>query len=111
MRRTIWLAMLVLAGCHARAATVDEAMGLYSLNKVGAAEEALHRIAGDAKAPATERAAAHRELGRIAWHIDGDAPRGLKEIEAAFAAGGDRCETAVQDARILQESKNGAELL
>jgi hypothetical protein len=111
MRLAICLAILLLPGCHARAATVDEAMGLYSLNKVPAAEEALRRISTDSKAPATERAAAHRELGRIAWLIDGDAPRALREIDAAFAAGGDRCETALQDARILQEARKGAELL
>jgi hypothetical protein len=111
MRLAIWFSVLLLSACHARASTVDEAIGLYGRNKVDAAEEALHRIAADPKTGAPERAAAHRELGRIAWLIDGDARRGLDEVAAAFAAGGDRCETATLDARILQESKRGAELL
>ena len=67
MRRAIWLSVLLLTGCSARASNVDEAIGLYGRNKVAAAEEALHRIAADPKQSQAEKAAAHRELGRIAW--------------------------------------------
>src|SRR4051812_18870435 len=107
MRFAIWFSFLLLAGCSAHASSVDEAIELYSKNKVGAAEEALRRIAADPKQNAEEKAAAHRQLGRIAWLIDGDAGRALSEIKAAFAAGGDRCETAGLEARILQEAKQG----
>ena len=112
MRLATCLAALLLASCSARAAeTIDGAMQAYSHNRIAEAEGIFRKIAADPAASARDKAQAHRQLGRIAWLIDGDAGRALAEVKAAFAAADDRCASGQLQARILQEAGRGRELL
>src|SRR5687767_11843757 len=108
MRSALCLAALLLAGCGARAPeTIDGAMQAYSRNRVAEAESIFRKIAADPNAAARDRAQAHRQLGRIAWLIDGDPRRALARVRQAFEAGEDRCSTGRLEARILQEARLG----
>jgi hypothetical protein len=112
MRFILSVAALLLAGCGGSAPeTVDGAMQAYSQNRVAEAEAVFRKIAADPKASARDRAQARRQLGRIAWLIDGKASQALAEVEAAFAAGDDRCSSGRLKARILHEAKLGEALL
>jgi hypothetical protein len=110
MRFALGLALLLLAACSDPVPeTVEGAMQAYSQNRVGEAEAVFRKIAADPASSALDRARAHRQLGRIAWLIDGDARRALGEIAAAAAAA-ERCAAARLEARILHEAGK-AELL
>lgn len=112
MRSALFAAACLVAGCGgATARTVDGAMQAYGQNRVAEAERIFRDIVADPQAGAGDKARAHRELGRIAWHIDGDAGRALAEVNAAFAAGEDRCASGRLKARILHEAARGEELL
>jgi hypothetical protein len=112
MRPALWLAALLLAGCTARAPeTIDGAGQAYSQNRVAEAETIYRKIAADPASSARDKSTAHRQLGRIAWLIDGDSRRALAEVETAFAASEDRCASGRLKARILQEGKQGEALL
>lgn len=112
MRSALCLAALLLAGCGARAPeTIDGAMQAYSLNRVAEAESIFRKIAADPNAAARDRAQAHRQLGRIAWLIDGDSNRALAQVKQAFDAGDDRCATGRLEARIRHEARLGETLL
>jgi hypothetical protein len=112
MRFALCLALLLLAACaDPIPETIDGAAQAYSQNRVAEAEAIYRKIAADPGASAGDKAAAHRQLGRIAWLIDGDSRRALAEVEAAFTASDDRCATGRLKARILQEAKQGEALL
>ncbi|HEX8467002.1 MAG TPA: hypothetical protein VF620_04270 [Allosphingosinicella sp.] len=86
-------------------------MQAYSQNEVAEAEAAYRKIAASPGASAADKSEAHRQLGRIAWLVDGDSGRALAEVKAAFAAGDDRCSSGQLRARILQEDGRGEALL
>jgi hypothetical protein len=111
MRISLYLAALLLAGCDARVPeTVDGAMQAYSDNRVAEAESVFRKIAADPRSSAEDRARARRQLGRIAWLIDGDSGRALRELGSAAAGGTERCPAARLEARVLHEARR-AELL
>jgi hypothetical protein len=112
MRISLCLAALLLAACDGPVPeTIDGAMQAYGQNRVAEAEAVFRKIAADPRGSARDKARAHRQLGRIAWLIDGDSRRALTEVEAAFAASDDRCASGQLKARILQEGKQGEALL
>ncbi|HEX8238387.1 MAG TPA: hypothetical protein VF574_01470 [Allosphingosinicella sp.] len=113
MRFALGLAALLLLGCGSESVpeTIDGATQAYSQNRVAQAETIFRKIAAQPGSEARDRAQARRQLGRIAWLIDGDADRALKEIDSAFAAGDDRCASGRLKARILQEANRGEALL
>jgi hypothetical protein len=103
---------LLVAGCDSPAAeTIDGAMQAYGKNRVADAEAVYRKIAGEPAASAADRSEAHRQLGRIAWLVDGDSARALMEAKSAFADGGDRCASGRLTARILHEAGRGEILL
>jgi hypothetical protein len=104
-------ALSVLACGSGRIETTGEAQAAYSQNRVGEAEAAFARIAADPAASAADRAQAYRGNARIAWLIDGDAARSLRDLAAADRAGHDRCSTAQLRARVLDESGSDEGLL
>ncbi|MBV8687343.1 MAG: hypothetical protein JOZ90_12850 [Alphaproteobacteria bacterium] len=106
-----FLAALLLGGCGARTRSMDEALAAYQHIRVGEAEDILRAVAADRRAQARDRAEAHRQLGRIAWLVDGDADRALAEAARAYAAGDERCATARMEARVLGEAGRGEALL
>jgi len=111
MRSALCLALLLLAACSDPIPeTIDGAMQAYSHNRVAEAEAIYRRIAADPAASARDKAAAHRQLGRIAWLIDGDAERALDEVRTA-AGGTETCAAAQLEARILQEAQKADLLL
>ena len=104
MTATLALGLPAVASA-ASAATLDEADSLYSRNQVAASAEQYRALAADPKVDSDTRSIAERELGRIAWLIDGDAPAALKHLAAARTLGGPKaCGAADTLARVLQES-------
>src|SRR5205085_7866481 len=73
------LVELSLAGAT-HAATVSEGRASYDDNRVAEAEKIYAGVTADRAAGAAERAAAERELARIAWLIDGDSKRALTHL-------------------------------
>ena len=111
MRFVLCLAALLLAACSDPIPeTVDGAMQAYGQNRVAEAEAIFRKIASDPAASATDRARAHRQLGRIAWLIDGNSEKALRETRAAAGAS-ERCAAARLEARILQEAQKADLLL
>jgi len=105
MRLVLALALLLVGGCNAAVPeTIDGAMQAYGQNRVAEAEAVFRRIAADPRTSAQDKARAHRQLGRIAWLIDGDSGRALREIRAAAAETSERCSAARLEARVLQEA-------
>lgn len=111
MRMSVCVGALLLVGCDAEASTYDEAAIAYSQNRVGEAEAALRKVAADPASSAEDKARAWRELGRIAWRIDGSAAAALEHLAKAEATGEDACPNARLRARILQESGLSAQLV
>lgn len=106
------LAFTLPAVASASAASLDDAQSLYSRNQVAAAVKEYQAVATDPKADSNTRSIAERELGRIAWLIDGDAPTALKHIAAARTIGGPKaCGAADMLARVLHESRRNDEAL
>jgi hypothetical protein len=97
------LVELSLAGV-AQAATVSEGRAAYDDNKVADAERIYAAVIADGAAGAAERAAAQRELARIAWLVDGDANSALGHLTAARALGDKPCATAEYTARVMREA-------
>ena len=83
------LVELSLAGVT-QAATVSQGRAAYDDNKVAEAEKIYAAVAADAGASAAERAAAQRELARIAWLIDGNDKAALDHLLAAKMLGDNR---------------------
>jgi hypothetical protein len=111
MRNALYLAALVLMSCDARVPeTIDGAMQAYSRNRVAEAEGIFRKIAANPRSSAQDRARAHRQLGRIAWLIDGDSGRALREIRVA-AGTAERCAAARLEARVLEEAQKADLLL
>jgi hypothetical protein len=88
----------------ASAVTVSDGRAEYDLNRVAKAQSVYSAIVADPAAPPFEKAGAERELARIAWLIDGDAPRALKTVDAALQLADKPCDSAELKARVLRES-------
>ncbi len=112
MRFSLCLAALLLAACSDPVPeTIDGAMQAYGQNRVAEAERILRKIAADPGSSALDKARAHRQLGRIAWLVDGDSGRALREIRAAGAGATERCAAAGLEARVLHEAQKADLLL
>lgn len=94
---------LMLAGCGAKAATVGEAEAAYQQNRIAEAERAFAAVADDPTTTPGDRAEALREIARISWLIDGNAPKALRALDRAGSEG-DACATARMRGRILAEA-------
>ncbi|HEX8449058.1 MAG TPA: hypothetical protein VF652_05660, partial [Allosphingosinicella sp.] len=106
MRLVHILGLALLAGCSDPVPeTIDGAVQAVGRNRVAEAEKVLRKIAAASGTPAEDRARAHRQLGRIAWLVDGDAGRALSEARAAWSVPKERCSAARLEARVLQEAK------
>ncbi len=101
---TLLLAMVARGGMAAAAPTLRDAEQLYFQSQVADAETAFIAIRRDAAASPADRAAAGRDLARIQWLIDRDAPAALASLGDARATGADLCATAVMNIRVLDES-------
>jgi hypothetical protein len=110
-----WLSLLtitLLAACgETEPRSLDEALSAYHQGRVKEAEAAFQRLSADPATPAGDKARALRETARIAWLIDGDAPRALKAVAAADGTGESLCENGRLRARVLEESGRGDLLL
>lgn len=104
------VAAMMLAGCDRAPSSLDEAAAAYAQGRVAAAEGYFRTVAAERGATPGDRARAHRWLGRIAWLVDADAPRAVREADAALATGEDRCAAAGLKARILGEAHRTAAL-
>lgn len=93
------------------AATFTEARSAYEQNKVAEAERLFAQLSVDPAATIEDRAKAWRELARIAWLIDRDAPKALRHLDAARATGDQPCDTAAMTARVLREGKLSAQAI
>src|SRR5690242_18217547 len=98
------LAAMVWAG-SAQAAAFQDGLSAYNANRVAEAERIYAAIVADGAASAKERSRSGRELGRIAWLIDRDVARASARLDAALAAGEERCLTAQLLARVLREAE------
>jgi hypothetical protein len=106
MRLAYCLGLLLLAGCHDPVPeTVDGAIQAVGQNRVADAENVLRKIAADPGSSAGDKARAQRQLGRIAWLVDGDLRRALRDIRSAAAVAAERCAAARLEARVLHEAK------
>ncbi len=110
MKRVLFASLLLATaagacvGAHASAPTLRDAQGLYFQSKLPEAEAALKAVSTDPAASATDRAGAERDLARIAWLIDQDAPRALAALDRGRAAGAELCRTTLMQVRVLDES-------
>lgn len=111
MRAPYAILLLLLLSCPAQAATLSEAQSAYDRNRIAEAEVLFAAVAADPAASLDDRAAAKRELARVAWLIDGNADRALHHLGEAEKLGGKPCDTGLMTARVLREAHRGAEAL
>jgi hypothetical protein len=112
MRLAYCLGLLLLAGCSDPVPeTIDGAIQAVGQNRVGDAENVLRRIAADPGSSILDKARAHRQLGRIAWLIDGDSTRALREVRSAATVAAERCAAARLEARVLHEARKSGLLV
>ncbi|MFL6830431.1 MAG: hypothetical protein ACJ8D5_07420, partial [Sphingomicrobium sp.] len=100
-------ALLLVEMCLAApavGATFSQARSEYDLNHVAQAEKLYAEVVGDPSASAIDKAASERELARIAWLVDADAPRALAHLDSALKLGDKPCDTAELKARVLREA-------
>ncbi|MFC3711008.1 hypothetical protein ACFOMD_00405 [Sphingoaurantiacus capsulatus] len=104
MNRTfLLLAAVLLTAAPATAATLEDARAAYGLFDVNRAETLYREVAADPKASAKDRAAASRELARIAWLADADATKAAAILAASLPGDPDPCPAAQLRLRILNE--------
>ena len=103
MRLLLGFSALV-AALPAHAASLNDAQSLYSRNRVAEAVTAYSAVAADAAASADDRSEAERQLGRIAWLIDGEADKALQHLQAAVRHGAKPCDSSALIARVWHES-------
>ena len=104
MKYLIWLLAFALAACGEEAATVRNGMNAYQQSRVADAERMFAAVAADPAASAGDRAAANRELARIAWLIDRREGPALGFVAAAERTGEGLCHAFLLRDRILREA-------
>jgi hypothetical protein len=108
MKRVFFATLLLTAtacgGAAAAAPTLRDAEEFYFQSQVADAETAFNTIRRDTAASPADRAAADRDLARIQWLIDRDAPAALASLSEARETGADLCATTVMAVRVLDES-------
>lgn len=104
------LSLLVIA-CSAEAATVQNGMNAYQQSRIADAERMFGEVLADPKSSPGDKAAANREMARIAWLVDRDRTRALASLDAAEATGEGVCDALLMRNRILQESGLARRLL
>lgn len=92
-------------------ATIDEAISAYRQNRIAEAKAGFAAVAADPGASPRDRAAARRELARVAWLIDGDGGAARAQLESAEAWKDEPCQTAALLVRVLRESGRPAKAL
>ncbi|HMC94697.1 MAG TPA: hypothetical protein VKO16_08000, partial [Polyangia bacterium] len=99
MKRVFFATLLLTAtacgGAAAAAPTLRDAEEFYFQSQVADAETAFNTIRRDTAASPADRAAADRDLARIQWLIDRDAPAALASLSEARETGADLCATTV----------------
>ena len=93
----------LLTPAGAFAATLQDAQAAYGIYDVNKAEALYRDVAADPQAPAKDRAAATRELARIAWLVDGQRDAALAMLAASLPADPDPCRAAHLYARIRND--------
>jgi hypothetical protein len=96
--------LLLLAPTAAHAATFAEAQAAYGLFDVTKAEALYRDVAADPTAPAKDRAAATRELARIAWLVDGQRDKARSMLAASLPNDPDPCPAAHLAMRISNDA-------
>ncbi|HEY0148729.1 MAG TPA: hypothetical protein VGB70_06965 [Allosphingosinicella sp.] len=106
MNKNIFRALALLSlPASASATTFAEAKQVYLSHDVTRAEALYRQIAADPKASPGDRASASRELGRIAWLVDGDHLRATSIIERSLPTDPEPCAAALLLGRILNEGE------
>lgn len=104
------LSAVCAAGSAAWAGPLQDGMAAYRQNHLAEARGDYRAVLADPAAKPADKAAAARELGRIAWLVDADAVAATAQLRAALAAGADTCASAALYARVLRESGRPAEV-
>ena len=87
----------------AAAVTLSEGLSAYRANRVAQAEDLLAQVAADPAAPASDRAAALRELGRIEGLVRGETGA-IARAMAQTVEGEERCATAALALHIYRDA-------
>lgn len=109
--RSFALALLFAAAAAfpAHAASYDAGQAAYRQNQIAEARSQYAAVAADPAASQRDRAGASRELGRLAWLIDGDAAEATRQLRAALAVGAESCQSGAVLVRVLREAGRTAE--
>ena len=110
MRLSTPLLALALLSCGAKAETLADGLAAYTSNHISMAEAIFRHVAQDPASSVHDRATAWREIGRIAWLIDGNEQRAIDAVNRASAVG-EPCQAARLRARILDEAGQPNQLL
>jgi hypothetical protein len=95
--------LLILAPTAVSASTFAEAQAAYGVYDVNKADALYRDVASDPDAPLKDRAAANRELARIAWLVDGRRSEALAILAASLPNDPEPCPAAHLYARILND--------
>jgi hypothetical protein len=113
MKHPPLIALLLLAAgltaSEAAAGPLQDGTAHYRQNQIAEARRDYAAVLADPSAKPADKAAASRELGRLAWLIDADAPAAATELRSAIATGADVCASAALYARVLRESGQTAQ--
>jgi hypothetical protein len=102
-RSLLLVAAALLTAAPVAAATIEDARAAYGLFDVNRAETLFREVAADPKATLKDRAAATRELARIAWLVDADAKKAAGLLASSLPTDPDPCPAAQLRMRILNE--------
>jgi len=107
---TPFLGLTALAAVSApvSAATLAEAQAAYARYDVNAAERLYQAVAEAPDAPAADRAAAQRELARIAWLVDNRQSDAADRLAASLLSDPDPCPAALLYGRVLNTGDDPA---
>lgn len=103
-------AAAVAVASPADAATYAEAQAAYTSYDVDGAGTLYRTIADDPAATRKDRAAARRELARIAWLVDGNQPRAATLLAASLPDDPDPCPAALLYGRVLNAGQARAQV-
>lgn len=98
-----FLVTALLAHASASAATLQDAQAAYGIYDVNKAEALYRDVAADRQATSKDRAAANRELARIAWLVDGKRDAALSMLAQSLPNDPDPCRAAHLYARVRND--------